>query len=91
MIVGNVAAGARKELCDDCMKSSKMSMGVDDIIIGNHEVQDARKGTNACLSEAIGVGRRNSEMAKRDKMAISGKLAGEGKVVEDGRNGSLRS
>ena len=49
------------------------------------------KGQNACLSEAIGVGRRNSEMAKRDKMAISGELVGEGKVVEDRRNGSLRS
>ena len=32
-------------------------------------------------------------MAKRDEMAISGELVGEGKVVEveDGRNGFLRS
>ena len=47
----------------------------------------------ACLNEAKGVGRKNSEMAKRDEMAISGELVGEGKVVEveDGRNGFLRS
>ena len=65
------------------MNSSKMSIGVDNIIMGSREAEDAIKRTVACLREAIGVCRRISEMAKRERVAISGELEGEGKVAED--------